>query len=258
MGAIQGVTEFLPVSSTAHVVLFSQLFDIPYQGKTFDIFLNVGTLLTIVVFFRQQVWDILRGCLDFVCGRKTTNRDFFSMIVLSSLPTFVVGGIAEVMGGVHINSPAVLGSVMIVFSVILYLCDRKPIHSREISRRDSLLVGLVQPISLIPGVSRLGICLSMMRYLKYSREESFRYAMLLSMPPVAGACSLKLLQILLGKAAVEDWSAVAVGGASAFIFGLLFIGVVIKFLRHNTFFPIIIYRVLFGAFTLLRSCYLAF
>ncbi|MDR2782182.1 MAG: undecaprenyl-diphosphate phosphatase [Holosporaceae bacterium] len=249
VGAIQGVTEFLPVSSSAHVVLLSRLFNIPYQGKAFDIFLNIGTLLAIFVFFRQYVRAIFLGGIDFIINKKSDNNYLFRTIVISSIPTIVAFGILEA-AKVHIDSSLVLSISLILFAIILYFCDRNPEDKTIISRKDSLLVGLVQPLSFIPGVSRLGICLSMMRFLKYSREESFRYSMLLSIPPVIGACSIKLIHVFMKKTVIYDWSMVAVGSISAFVFGMISINLVSKFLRHHTFLLIIIYRILFGLFIL--------
>jgi undecaprenyl-diphosphatase len=248
-GAVQGITEFLPVSSSAHVSLFLRSFDIHYPGKIFDVFLNAGTLLTIFVFFRRQVLNMFLGGVNFICNRKTDNRDFFVTIALSSLPTIIVFGITDFLK-TDINSPLITSILMIVFAAILYFCDRKPADREGISRRDSLIVGLVQPLSFIPGISRLGICLSVMRYLKYSREESFTYSMLLSVPPVAGACCLKLLQILLGKTVADNPGAMAAGTVAAFVFGMISISLTVKFLKNHTFLLIIIYRFLFGLFML--------
>jgi undecaprenyl-diphosphatase len=137
----------------------------------------------------------------------------------------------------------------------LYFCDKSPTDKTDISRIDALKVGFVQPLSIIPGVSRLGICLSMMRYLKYSREESFRFAMILSVPPVVGACFVEMVKIVfVGEKKIADWSLAATGFASAFAFGLISLSLVMKFLQNHTFLPIIIYRVSFGLIMLGKAC----
>jgi undecaprenyl-diphosphatase len=253
LGAVQGITEFLPISSTAHVTVLERLLEIPDPGKAFNIFLNVGTLLAIAVFFRQQIRDLFLGAINFITGRNTPNRYFFLTVLLSSLPTIIVGFIWEIIFQINITSEIILSGVIILFSIILYFCDRNPVQKSNISRRDSLWIGLVQPLAFVPGVSRLGICLSMMRYLKYSREESFKYSMILSIPPVLGVCSLKLMKILWGSEVMQaDWMS-AVGSFSAFIFGLLSLSLVIKFLRRHTLLPIIFYRLSFGLMLLMRK-----
>ncbi|MDR0631649.1 MAG: undecaprenyl-diphosphate phosphatase [Holosporaceae bacterium] len=246
LGAVQGITEFLPVSSSAHVTIFSKLFGISHHEKVFDIFLNSGTLLAIIIFFRKQMWKLLLGSLDFIGNRKTTSRYFFVTILLSSLPTITVFGILEIVFNISINSEIILAGALILFGVVLYFCDQSQTHRKNISRKDSLLIGFVQPLSFIPGVSRLGICLSMMRYLKYSREESFRYCMMLSTIPVLGACFLQLTKIFTGEILVESWPIVVVGSFSAFISGWISLSLMTEFLKSHTLLAIIIYRILLG------------
>ncbi|MDR2157808.1 MAG: undecaprenyl-diphosphate phosphatase [Holosporaceae bacterium] len=250
LGVIQGITEFLPVSSSAHVDIFSKLMNLPHQDKAFNIFLNIGSLLAVVVFFRRQVAAMFWGGVDFIRNKKTDDRLFFVTILLANLPTITVFGALEIVFQVEINSAIVLAASMILFAVILYLCDRNPTDKENASRKDILLVGLVQPLSFISGVSRLGICMSMMRYLRYSREESFRYSMVLSIPSVLGACGVKLIKALIGQSIIENWSMVAVGCLSAFVFGILSLYGVIRFLRNHTLLPIVIYRILLGLFVM--------
>ncbi|MDR2068174.1 MAG: undecaprenyl-diphosphate phosphatase [Holosporaceae bacterium] len=246
LGAIQGITEFLPVSSSAHLVILPRLFDLPYQGKVFDIFLNIGSLLAILIRFRSQVWGLFLGLKDFLSGKKTNNGYFFMTIVLSNLPVIVVFGIADIVFHVDISSPAILSSMLIIFALVLYFCDRRPVCESKMSRKDSLWIGVAQTFSLIPGVSRLGACLSMARYLKYSREESFKHSIILSIPPVTGACFLKSLKIFSGEIAPECWPLVIAGGASAFAFGMISLCAVENFLKKHTFLAIVVYRILFG------------
>ncbi|MDR2646333.1 MAG: undecaprenyl-diphosphate phosphatase [Holosporaceae bacterium] len=243
LGVVQGITEFLPVSSSAHIIVLERALNIPHLGKTFSIFLNIGTLLATVIFFRQRAWDLCCGAIDLVSGKITKNRSFFLTIFLSSLPAIIIGGVLEIIFHADITSEAILSGGMILFSIILYFCDKNPADKRNVSKKDSLWVGLIQPISFIPGVSRLGICLSMMRYLKYSREDSFEYAMILSIPPVFGAFNLKLAKILLGEEAMmEDLSVIVMGSFVAFIFGLLSLSVITKFLQNHTLLPLVLYR----------------
>jgi undecaprenyl-diphosphatase len=251
LGSIQGITEFLPVSSSAHVAIFSKLLEIPHQGKVFAVFLNSGTLLAIIIFFREQMWNLLLGSIDFIGNRKTKNRYFFATILLSSLPTIIIFGTLEIIFNISINSEIILAGALILFGIILYFCDQSETHRKNISRKDSLLIGLVQPLSFIPGVSRLGICLSMMRYLKYSREESFRYCMVLSTIPVFGACFLQLTKIFAEENLMESWQTVIVGCFSAFISGLISLSLVAKYLKSQTLLPIIIYRILLGTYIFL-------
>jgi undecaprenyl-diphosphatase len=253
LGAMQGITEFLPVSSSTHVAILEKLLKIPPSGKFFDVFLNAGTLLAIAVFFRQQVIDLILGAMDCVIGKKTKNRSFLLTILLSNLPALIIGAMLEVVFCPSAVSGIILSVSIILFSIILYFCDRRPALKENISRKDSLLVGLVQPLAFIPGVSRLGICLSMLRYLKYSREESFCHAMMLSIPPVFCACALGLVKTIWRDSLGEDWSLVAVGSFSSFIFGLPMLFLVTRFLQKHTLLLIILYRITLGLVMLTRE-----
>lgn len=250
LGAIQGITEFLPVSSSAHLLILPKLLGIPYQGKEFDVFLNIGTLLAILLFFNSHIFRLLFGLKDFVVNDRTSNRQFFVTLLLSSLPTIIIFGVAEVVFKIEIQSFVVMGVMMLICSIVLYLADRNSTAKTRVSRRDGILVGFAQTFALIPGVSRLGACLTMMRYLNYSREESFIFSMILSIPPVAGACTLKFIKII-AAGYTCDWSIVAVGCVSSFVFGLISLSIVTRLLRYFTLLPIVIYRILVGIFLLL-------
>jgi undecaprenyl-diphosphatase len=191
--------------------------------------------------------------VDFITNQNSENRYFFVTIFLSSLPIIVVFGFLEIVFGININSMVIISGAMVVFALILYFCDRNSVYEKNITRKDSLMVGLAQVMSFCPGVSRLGICLSAMRYLKYSREESFKYSMILSIPPVLGACCLKLIKIIIGKSTIENWSMVTAGSISAFIFGLITLSLMTRFLKKHTLLPLIIYRILLGLFLLTQE-----
>jgi undecaprenyl-diphosphatase len=250
-GALQGITEFLPVSSSAHVAICAQLSGLPCPGGEFGVFINAGSLLAILVVLHRQVLDIGRGGIDFICGRKTAARSFFLMFALSSLPVMAVYAVGTALR-IRIESVKVLSVLLIVFGVVLYLCDRSRIRKRNISAGDSMLTGLAQSLSFIPGVSRLGICMSAMRYLGYSREDSFRYSIMLYIPPVSAACCAQLAKNIV-EGTGENVSMGLIGLTSSFVFGVIFLPQVLKFLQKHNLLPIVIYRILFGALLLARE-----
>ena len=246
LGMIQGISEFLPISSTAHVILFSKLFKISIPDSAFFIFLNIGTLLALIFYYFHDVWKLFLGALDFIFLKKTNNRELFLTLFLSSLPVFIIFGIAEIIFDFKLEAPLILASSMIIFAIILYFCDQKPTTKTNVNRRDSILTGIAQVASIIPGVSRLGACLSMMRYCGYARIEAFRYSMILSLPPVVGACFLKFLKVAIGKIVISDWNLIIFGCISAFIFGLLTLNLINFFLKKFSLLPLVIYRIFFG------------
>ncbi|MDR2766639.1 MAG: undecaprenyl-diphosphate phosphatase [Holosporaceae bacterium] len=246
LGAVQGVTEFLPVSSSAHLLIFSKLLDIPPHGRIFDTLLNVGSLLAITVFFRKQIRSLILGFGDALTGKKGGDRDFFWTIFLASLPTIVVFGAAEIIFRIDVEAPTILATSLIGFGLLLHWSDQRPVEEREISRKDGVLIGLAQTTSLIPGVSRLGACLMISRWLNHSRREGFRYAMVLSAPATAGACFLRSLKLVAGEATLDNWWPMAGGVVAAFVFGMISLVFMDKFLQRHTLLAFVIYRILLG------------
>ena len=249
LGAVQGITEFLPVSSTAHTALCQRIFSLHHFGRDFDILLNLGTLFALMIYFFHDFMKIFFGGLNFICNKNSKNRDFFLMIFLANLPTVIVLGILELFD-VKVVSAKLAAANLIGFGIILYLCDQKPTNKQKFSLKDAMKIGVVQTLSFLPGVSRLGICLSMCRYLGYDRRESFKFSILLSIFPVTGACFLKLFKMLLRNSLKFSYIDVTFGIISAFVFGMMSIYMVNKFLKKHTFAPIIVYRIIFGIYIL--------
>jgi undecaprenyl-diphosphatase len=245
LGAVQGITEFLPVSSTAHTTLCQKMFSLHHFGRDFNILLNLGTLLALIIYFFRDFLKIFFGGINFICNKNSKNRDFFLMILLANLPTIVLFGFLEFLD-VKVTSAKLAVVNLIGFGILLYLCDRKPTDKKEFSFADAMKVGFAQMLSFFPGVSRLGICLSMCRYLGYSRRASFKFSMLLSIFPVMGACFLKSLKILTKNSSVIFSVHIISGVISAFVFGIISVYIIDRFLKKHTFTPIVIYRIIFG------------
>lgn len=264
LGTIQGITEMLPISSSTHLLFFSKLSGLPDQRLSFDLFLNIGTLLAIVVFFWPQIWNLIKGGFDFLRCSKSANRELFLTIILANIPVIIAGGIFEKFLGNSLHSPIIITSSLIIFGVILWWCDysgtkntkranQEASHDSssgdplaKISRHDAIFTGIAQIFGLIPGVSRLGACYSMLRYLKYQRQDAFRFSMMLSLIPVCGACFLKILKCLSGTLVINDWSQIAFGCSFSFAFGLLSLFLMMRFLKHYGMLIFVIYRVIFA------------
>lgn len=250
LGLIQGITEFLPVSSTAHLNLIPKLFGFCEPSREIDVFLNLGSLLAIFVFFSDEIKFYFFGFLDSLkflkTHKKTENMYHFISIFLASLPTLIIFGIAEIVFDVKLSSHIMSSSFLIIFGVVLYFCDRNKVQkNKRPTKKDAFFVGLAQVLSIFPGVSRLGACLSAMRFLGYSREMSFKFSMILSIPPVLGAIFLKGIKFLIYSFNIDVLYLFS-GVFSAFIFGIFALKLISKFLQTHTFLLIIIYRILFG------------
>lgn len=252
LGMVQGITEFLPVSSTAHTMVCEKIFHLHSFGKDFDVILNIGTLLAIFLYFYKEIFKLFFGGINFICNKKTNDQKFFLTILLANIPTIIVFGIFEILG-YDFNSIFLFSLNLIFFGIVLYFCDQKNADKKNVSLKDGIKIGMAQLLSLIPGVSRLGICLSMSRYLEYDREESFKFSMLMSIPPVMGACTLKLIKIFQHANLSWNFSDAVCGVFSAFIFGMITLNFISNFLKSHTFFPIIVYRLIFGIFLLIST-----
>lgn len=250
LGIIQGITEMLPVSSSTHLLVFSKLRGLPDQRVSFDLFLNIGTVLAVVVFFWPQIWKLVKGGFDFICCSKTENRELFLTIILANMPVILVGGVVEHFLGDSLHSPTIISASLVIFGGILWWCDQSPTFpansSKKVSRRDAVLTGLIQVLALVPGVSRLGACFSMLRYLKYGRLEAFRFSMILSLLPICGACLLKGIKVLNGSLVIGDCSIVALGCCFSFVFGLISLFAMTAFLKRHGMLFFVVYRVIFA------------
>lgn len=259
LGMVQGITEFLPVSSTAHLSIIRKLADIP-ASRLEDILLNIGTIIAICIFFRKQIYQLIIGFYDFCLSKKTRNNNFFKIFIVSAIPSIVIGFILDIIARVNFASIN-YGIGLILFAVVLYFADQKATTKsiEDISLNDALIIGLIQSVALIPGVSRLGACLSAMRWLGYSREESYKFSMIISLPPVIGACTLQLIthsNEIFAKSCCNTNNCeiffMLMGGFSSFAFGLLSLYVFSYLLKQRyTFTPVVIYRIIIGAIILL-------
>lgn len=252
LGIIQGITEFLPISSSAHLLIFSKFLGLPNQRYSFDVFLNLGTLTAILVYFYPDIYKLFYGFIDLLGNKKSNNRTKFLLLFYSSLPTIIILGIMQHFLSIDLDSPIIMAIFMIIFSLILWFCDLSPNNKKEISIKDGIIIGVAQIAAIIPGVSRLGVCLSVSRYLHYSREESFKFSMLLSVPIFLGACTLKLAKVISGEVIIENWNMVFIGCVFSFLIGLLILYTVTSFLKKHTWLSIIIYRIIFAMFLILH------
>ncbi|MDR3151389.1 MAG: undecaprenyl-diphosphate phosphatase [Holosporaceae bacterium] len=245
LGILQGITEFLPVSSSLHLAVASSLMGLQNQRYAFDLCLNFGSLLAILAFYRKDIGAMIVGGWNMLKGNTSKDGEFFGILIVSSFPTIVVFGIADLFFDINFNF-SMTPFTVIFFGVILLLCDRVAPRKKIVSLQDGLLTGLAQSISLVPGISRLGITISAMRYLGYSSSDSFRFSLLLSIPVVSGIIFVTICKIYAGKVIVADGMLLIVGCFFAFLFGLLSISLMTMFLKKHSFLGLVIYRIIFG------------
>jgi undecaprenyl-diphosphatase len=254
LALIQGLTEFLPISSSGHLVLLPNLTGLDDQGQVIDVAVHVGTLGAVVLYFWPDVRLGLSGLPRLMTGRiDTPGAKLAFLLVVATVPVILVGLVLHLTGLADaMRSVAVIGWTMLIFGLVLYWADQKGPSTKQAegwTLRDAIILGLWQAVALIPGTSRSGITITGARFLGYGRESAARLSMLMSIPTIAAS------GILLGAdAAVSaDIAALrdgAIAAAFAFVAALLALAVMMLLLKSVSFTPYVIYRVVLGVILL--------
>ncbi len=257
VATIQGVTEFLPVSSSGHLVLIPLLTDWDDQSLIIDVAAHIGTLLAVVVYFWSEVKRILKGLFDVCTGKfRTQNSMLFLTLSLATIPVIIVGLIIYHLNlSIMFRSLVVIGSTTLFFGLVLFACDRmkkKDLDLENFTFRHASVLGLFQILSLIPGTSRSGIVISGARLLGYSRGEAVRVAMLMSIPTIIAAGTLTGLDLLNNPVPGKLSDSLIVIGIS-FVSALGALATMIRLLQFASFTPYVIYRIILGLGLLLMA-----
>lgn len=253
LGAIQGVTEFLPISSTAHLILIPWLLGWPDQGLTFDVILHAGTLMAILSFFWRDWLAMLAG----LAGGKSRNglpsqpsTRLLFLLICGTIPAALAGYLAEHAVETKLRNPLVLSCSMIGVALLLWLAERFSRKEKELgdlSLADSLTVGTAQALALVPGTSRSGITITAGLFRGMTREAAARFSFLLSAPITAGAALKKLLELRHTGVADAERLPLFLGFLVSAAVGYLTIKYFLRFLQHNTLYLFIGYRMILGA-----------
>lgn len=242
LGAIQGVTEFLPVSSSAHLALAPRFFSFTDPGLTFDVGLHLGTLLAVLVYYRATWTRMLVGAARDPRGEEGRN---LGLIALATLPAVVVGLLFEKAAEDAFRDPRRIGLCLIAFSGVMLWAERSAKHAldwRGAGARTLLLVGAAQALAVMPGVSRSGATISAALLLGIKAPQAAELSFLMATPIVAGAAILKLRHLGLGDVDGIFLLGIAVSAAT----GLAAVGAFIRFLPRGGFKPYVVYRVALG------------
>ncbi len=254
LGIVQGLTEFLPVSSTGHLVLLEKAFGLSQDrlGIPFDSALHLGTLLAILVFFWATILALIRAWLTSVRERRwdvSTDSRLAWLIGIGTIPAAVVGFLFESDIENKLRQPITIALMLAVFGLVLLVAELQAsgkLHAKQLGLAGVLFIGLAQAIAVIPGVSRSGITMSAGLFAKLERQQAATFAFLLSAPVVAGAGLKGLYDALKaahnGLLGREDLAFFVLGFAMAAMTGYVTIGVLLRFLRRHTLFPFVAYR----------------
>jgi undecaprenyl-diphosphatase len=254
LGVLQGLTEFLPISSSAHLRIFPDLFGWGDPGAAFTAVIQIGTELAVLIYFRHDIWRIgstwvrslyrpeYRGQLDARMGW---------FIIVGSLPIVVLGILLKDIIERDFRNLWIIGTTLIVLGLILGIADRissDRLRIKDIRLRDAVLMGLAQACALVPGVSRSGATISMGRFLGYEREAATRYAFLLAIPAVVGAGIFELKEIPHGDNSY-GWAPTVVATVVSFVVGYAAIAWLLRYVATKSYLPFVVYRVGLGSLT---------
>ena len=276
LGVIQGLTEFLPISSSGHLIVARELFGWEFTDDlTFDVALHLGTTAAVIAYFWSEWLRMLRSGWDWLfsgekreeqrarrqeqrAGRSSTadresgyDARLLVLLAIGSIPAGIVGLTFDLFLEDEVRSPIVVGVMLIVFGLVLFVVDRLNRGSRDVAStqpRDAALIGLAQAVSLVPGVSRSGITVSAAMVRGYSREEAARLSFLLATPAILGAGLLKSAEAAVEGLPSGDIDAIVAGTAVSAVVGWLSIHYLLRLLQIGTFAPFVVYRLLAGAF----------
>ncbi len=257
LAIVQGLTEFLPISSTAHLYLTSWLLGWQTESLTFDIALHIGTLLAVLAYFLRDWIQILAQGLGMGYGRDAElklNRAMLWLLVIGTIPVGVAGLLFNKQAESEWRNPFVIGGMLVAVGVLMWFAEKAAKHERDLATlaaADAGTIGLAQALAVVPGTSRSGITITAGLFRNLDREAAARFSFLLSTPAIAAAAAKALHDLhKQGGIPPEMRMAFIVGVAISAVVGFLVIAVFLRYLRRNTLMPFVYYRIIFGIIVL--------
>jgi len=249
LAVIQGLTEFLPISSSAHLILPSQVFGWPDQGLAFDVAVHVGTLAAVIWYFRAEVGRLTVAWVgDTVRGRVGQDSGLAWAVIAGTIPAGLAGLLLNDFIETSLRSGLVIAVSTIGFGLVLWWSDAVGRRNRDLpalTMKDAVIIGVAQALALIPGTSRSGITITAALFLGFGREAAARFSFLLSIPLILAAGLLKPLE-LVEQGGATGWAAIALGAALSFVSAVVCIHLFLKFLERLGLMPFVIYRLVLG------------
>ncbi len=250
LSLIQGFTEFLPISSSAHLILVPKLLGWEDQGLAFDVALHIGSLLAVLFYFKKEIVDITKDIFSSIKLKKSIGESTLGWaVLLGTIPVGLAGLSFNDFISDNLRSPLVIAGSTIIFGLALYLSDRSVGVKSEsdITIKTALLVGVAQAIALIPGTSRSGITITAALFLGFSRVASARFSFLLSIPVIVLAGGLKSIELIQSDTAVV-WREIAMGVGLSAVSAYICIYLFLRLISKSSMMPFVVYRVILGAY----------
>ncbi|MGL5830956.1 MAG: undecaprenyl-diphosphatase UppP [Candidatus Altimarinota bacterium] len=269
LGVVQGITEFLPISSSGHLILGASLFNLDVENlKSFDIAVHFGTLLAIFYYFRADYVNLIKalaawvrekmGNKEEVSGEIKENQRLLLMLILGTIPAVLVGLTLEEAIDAQFRNPTSVAIMLIIVGVIFIIAEmvHKKLPKKELNLKNGLIIGLIQALALIPGVSRSGSTITGGLLLGLERAKAARYSFLLGSVAMVAATAYACLKVLKGDYLLPETGILLAGVVASMISGYLAINFLMKFLKKHTLISFGIYRIIVGGAFLLFIAYI--
>lgn len=248
LAVVQGITEFLPISSSGHLRAAAEILGIPESTLIIDVAVHVGTLGAVIIYFWRDIARIVVGLLKFATGTRTDGGLLGLFLIVATIPVFAAGYFGRDFIDSNLRSLEIIGWTSIGFGIVLWWADRAGMTVLRLDHMtplNAILIGLAQVLALVPGTSRSGVTITAARMLGYERTDAARFSLLLSIPAIAGAGLLITLELIASGDATLGRGAV-IAASLAFMTALAAIALLMRWLRFAGFTPFVVYRVLMG------------
>ncbi|MFZ2619297.1 MAG: undecaprenyl-diphosphate phosphatase [Alphaproteobacteria bacterium] len=254
LAIVQGIAEFLPISSSAHLIAIPHLFGWPDQGANFDITVHMGTLAAVLLYFRHDVFNLIMGGLRGLSGKLDHPHTQEAIaLIIATIPVLLLGAVLKDWVATGARSVEILAINSIVFGIVLWWADTRTVTrtSPAVSLKNAIVFGLFQAIALVPGISRSGITMTAGRYLGYDRAASSRFSSLMAIPVTMAIATLGLLDMEMGSVTWHtDMLAMLTGLVGSFLCALAAIHVLMTWNSRIGYWPYVAYRVVLGVLLL--------
>ena len=257
LSVTQGLLEFLPISSSGHLVVFGYFLNFRDHGLLLDVSMHLGSLCAVCFYFKREIFDILRSLPNLMNKEKSANELLSLNVILSTIPIIFLGGIIFLTGlADKLRNIEIIAFSTIVFALFLYYADKDQIGKgksiKELNSREAILVGFAQVFSVIPGASRAGVVFTATRFLKINRVESAKYAMIISIPVILISSAIPIIQ-LVREPIVQNIFYAVIGFLISAVVAYFSIAILLRFLQSYSMLPFVIYRIIFGTLLLYIS-----
>ena len=242
LSIIQGITEFLPVSSSSHLIIVSKYLDFENQSLSVDVSLHIGSFIAVITYFRKDIFNFIK------------NKDLLFKIIISSIPVMLVGFLLIKFSLIdQLRNIEVIGWTTIIFGIFLYISDKCNLNKKienDFTFKSAITIGILQILSLIPGVSRSGITISAARILKFNRYDSAKISFLLSIPTLAAVSFFGFRNLIISENA-DFTNLNLISIFLSFIFSLITIKFFLNYIKNFNLNLFVIYRIILGIFLLI-------